>query len=178
MQKRYYDLNSYFQERYGRRVHKITVDAGLTCPNRDGTISSKGCIYCNERGSGTGANRRGLSVTEQLERGKIAVTKRFKAKRFIAYFQAFSNTYAPFPKLESLYAEALAVENVVGLSIGTRPDCVTPSILDLLQSYAKERLIWIEYGLQSVHDRTLDIINRGHDFKPRDTVMVRGGLVF
>ena len=165
MKKRFYDLNSYFRERYGHRVHKITVDAGMTCPNRDGKISTKGCIYCNELGSGTGMHRRGLSITEQLVRAKPKVIKRFKAKKFIAYFQAFTNTYAPLAKLESLYNEALAVEDVIGLSIGTRPDCVTLPVLDLLASYASDRLIWIEYGLQSVHDKTLAIINRGHDFK-------------
>jgi radical SAM protein (TIGR01212 family) len=165
MQQRFYDLNTYFREKFGCRVQKITIDAGLTCPNRDGTISSKGCIFCNDRGSGTGAHQIGLSITEQLVNGKKALSKRYKANKFIAYFQSFSNTYAPISTLESLYDEALAVEDVVGLSIGTRPDCVTSPILDLLQSYAKDRLLWIEYGLQSIHDKTLDVINRGHHFQ-------------
>jgi uncharacterized protein len=165
MQQRYYDLNSYFREKFGCRVQKITIDAGLTCPNRDGTVSSKGCIFCNDRGSGTGARQLGLSITEQLVNGKKALSKRYKAKKFIGYFQSFSNTYAPISTLEAFYDEALAVENVVGLSIGTRPDCVALPVLDLLQSYAKDRLIWIEYGLQSVHNKTLDVINRGHDFQ-------------
>ncbi len=163
MKKRYNDLNTYLRTLFGCRVQKISIDAGLSCPNRDGTISTGGCIYCNARGSGTGAHARGLSVTEQLIRGKHALSKRYKAKKFIAYFQSFSNTYAPYEKLRSLYQEALAVEDVVGLSIGTRPDCVDEPVLTLLQGYAKDYLVWIEYGLQSAHDATLSLINRGHD---------------
>ncbi len=163
--KRYYDLNTYFKSIYGQRVHKITVDAGLTCPNRDGTISTVGCIYCNAKGSGTGAHARGQSVRQQLEMGRIGVAKRFKAKKFIAYFQSYTNTYAPFDVLKRLYDEALSVEGVVGLAIGTRPDCVNDCILDLLTQYARNHLIWIEYGLQSCHDETLAAINRGHNFE-------------
>lgn len=162
--KRYRDLNSYLKETFGCRVQKITVDSGLSCPNRDGTLSTGGCIYCNDRGSGTGAFRRGFSVKEQLIQGKIALSKRYKAKKFIAYFQSFSNTYATLDRLKNLYDEALSVEDIVGLSIGTRPDCVTDQILSLLQDYAKTHLIWIEYGLQSANDHTLKLINRGHDF--------------
>ncbi len=164
MKKRYNDLNSYLKGLYGARVHKISVDAGLTCPNRDGTISWNGCIYCNEKGSGTGAHNRGLSIRSQLEGSKKAIIKRFKAKYFIAYFQSFTNTYAPLKTLKQLYDQALAVEDIVGLSIGTRPDCVNEHILALLSDYAKQYLIWLEYGLQSIHDITLKKINRGHDF--------------
>jgi len=163
--KRYNDLNSHLRSLYGCRVQKITIDAGLSCPNRDGTISTDGCIYCNAKGSGSGAHARGLSVTEQLQQGKTALFRRYKAKKFIAYFQSFSNTYAPLPKLKRLYEEALAVEDVVGLSIGTRPDCISPPLLELLEGYAQSHLIWIEYGLQSAHDRALVLINRGHDFR-------------
>ncbi len=162
-QNRYNDFNSYLRNMFGCRVQKITVDAGLTCPNRDGTLSTDGCIYCNSRGSGTGAHARGLSVTQQLINGKDALARRYKAKKFIAYFQSFSNTYAPLPALQSLYAEALNVDDVVGLSIGTRPDCVDDAVLNLLQDYARHYLIWIEYGLQSASDATLTYINRGHD---------------
>lgn len=161
---RYYDLNTYFHNLFGQRVHKITVDAGFTCPNRDGTISDGGCIYCNAKGSGTGAHARGQSVREQLEVGKIAVAKRFKAKKFIAYFQSYTNTYGPFERLKKVYGDALSVTDVVGMAIGTRPDCVDDAVLDLLGEYARTHLIWLEYGLQSCHDETLDIINRGHDF--------------
>jgi uncharacterized protein len=163
--KYYYDLNTYFRDLFGQRVHKITVDAGFNCPNRDGTISTGGCIYCNDRGSGTGAYARGISVREQLEVGKIKVARRFKAKKFMAYFQSYSNTYAPVDVLKKIYDEALSVPDVVGLTIGTRPDCVNEPILDLLSYYARTHLIWLEYGLQSCHDDTLNSINRGHDFK-------------
>ncbi|MBW2589594.1 MAG: TIGR01212 family radical SAM protein [Deltaproteobacteria bacterium] len=165
MNKRYNDLNSYFRSIFGCRVQKITVDAGLYCPNRDGKISTGGCIYCNTRGSGTGAHAKGYSVTDQILAGKKALSKRYKAKKFIAYFQSFTNTYAPLDRLKSLYEEALSIEGVVGLSIGTRPDCVDESVLKLIESYAKAHLIWIEYGLQSIHDTSLALINRGHDFQ-------------
>ncbi|MGD9007474.1 MAG: TIGR01212 family radical SAM protein [Desulfobacteraceae bacterium] len=163
MKKRFYDLNTYFRDRYGERVHKISIDAGMNCPNRDGTISTGGCIFCNAKGSGTGNLAKGLSITQQLEQSKAPVIKRFKARKFIAYFQSFTNTYASFEKLKQLYDEALAVPDVIGLAIGTRPDCISDKVLDLLQAYAQHRLIWIEYGLQSAHDATLALINRGHD---------------
>ena len=163
MTNRYYDLNCYLRNIFGRRVQKISLDAGLTCPNRDGRISTGGCIYCNSRGSGTGASSQGLSIKEQIMRGKEFLKKRYKAQKFIAYFQSFSNTYGPYEKLKGLYEEALAIDDIVGLAIGTRPDCVDESVLTLLGSYAKDYLVWIEYGLQSIHDRTLAAINRGHD---------------
>ncbi len=162
--KRYRDLNSYFKSVFGCRVQKITVDAGFTCPNRDGRLATGGCIYCNQRGSGTGAYARGLSVTDQILAGKEALARRYKAKKFIAYFQAHTNTYAPTEKLKNLYDEALAIDDVVGLAIGTRPDCVEESTLSLLQEYARDRMIWLEYGVQSAVDETLVRINRGHDF--------------
>ena len=165
MKSPYYDLNSYLRNIFGCRVQKISLDAGLTCPNRDGRISTGGCIYCNSRGSGTGASSQGLSITEQIMRGKEFLKKRYKAQKFIAYFQSFSNTYGPYEKLKGLYQEALAIDDIVGLSIGTRPDCVDESVLTLLVRYAKDYLVWIEYGLQSIHDRTLAAINRGHDVK-------------
>jgi radical SAM protein (TIGR01212 family) len=152
MKKRYNDLNTYFRSLFGCRVQKITIDAGLSCPNRDGTVSTGGCIYCNARGSGSGALSRGLSITEQLVQGKQALARRYKAGKFMAYFQSFSNTYAPVDTLKRLYDEALSVEDVVGLSIGTRPDCVDEAVLNLLQGYA-----------QSARDATLVLINRGHD---------------
>ena len=179
MNKRYYDLNTYLRSLYGCRVQKITVDAGLSCPNRDGTLSTGGCIYCNARGSGTGALARGLSVAEQLRRGKLSLFRRYKARKFLAYFQSFSNTYGPVEKLKLLYDEALAVEDIVGLSIGTRPDCVGQSVLELLQDYAQEYLLWVEYGLQSANDATLALVNRGHDtqcFKDAVKATVNRGI--
>lgn len=163
MEPLYYDLNAYFRRRFGFRVHKISVDAGLSCPNRDGTLGRGGCIYCNARGSGTGAHARGESVTRQIERGRDFLARRYKAQGFLAYFQSFSNTYAPLAHLEALYREALAVPGVLGLAIGTRPDCVDGPVLDLLAELARTRLVWVEYGLQSAWDRTLEAIGRGHD---------------
>lgn len=165
MKKRYNDLNSWLQKMYGCRVHKISIDAGFSCPNRDGTISSSGCIFCNAHGSGTGAHAKGLSITDQIMNSKSAIIKRFKAKKYIAYFQSFTNTYAPVETLKALYEEALAVKDVVGLSIGTRPDCINEPILKLLQEYSTNYLIWLEYGLQSADDSTLTFINRGHTFQ-------------
>lgn len=164
MRQRYNDFNAYLKNIFGCRVQKITIDAGLSCPNRDGTISKDGCIYCNVRGSGTGAHSKGLSVIDQIVSAKSALFNRYKAKKFIAYFQSFTNTYGPFDTLKHLYEQALGVEDVVGISIGTRPDCVNEPILDLLQGYVDNYLVWIEYGLQSANDSTLALINRGHDF--------------
>ena len=162
--KRYYDFNTYLKNRHGCRVQKITIDAGMTCPNRDGTISRGGCIYCNATGSGTGAHNRGESVTGQLEAGKRIMGRRYKAAKFIAYFQSYTNTYAPLGRLAAMYDEAMAVPGVVGLSVGTRPDCVGPDTIDLLASYTRKGMVWVEYGLQSAHDETLARINRGHTF--------------
>ncbi|RPH52797.1 MAG: TIGR01212 family radical SAM protein [Desulfobacteraceae bacterium] len=165
MKNRYYDLNTYFRNIFGCRVQKISVDAGFTCPNRDGSISTGGCIYCNSRGSGTGARAAGLSVSQQLIAGKAALSRRYKAEKFIAYFQSYSNTYAPVEKLKILYEEALSVENIAGLSIGTRPDCINQPVLALLENFAQDHLVWVEYGLQSASDETLLFINRGHDYE-------------
>ncbi len=170
---RYYDLNAYLRAHFGCRVQKITVDAGLTCPNRDGTVATGGCIYCNSKGAGTGAHARGMSITEQILSGKAFVGRRYRANKFIAYFQSFSNTYASTETLTRLYDEALSVEGVVGLSIGTRPDCVSDPVLSLLESYARRCLVWVEYGLQSAHDDTLRRINRGHDCRCFEDAVAR-----
>jgi len=162
--KRYRDYNTYLREIFGERVQKISLDAGLDCPNRDGTISDRGCIYCDSRGSGTGAMiHRGLSIEEQIMEGRRNMGRRYGAKRFIAYFQSFTNTYAPALRLKQLFDEALSHPDMVGISVATRPDCVSHEILKLLGSYGKKHLVWIEYGLQSAHDVTLSRINRGHD---------------
>ena len=157
----YRDYNSYLRETFGCRVQKISLDAGLSCPNRDGTFARSGCIYCNEKGSGTGAARF-ATISEQVRAGKERLARRYKAKKFIAYFQSFSNTYAPLPRLESLYGEALEDPDVVGLSIGTRPDCVADETLDLLATLCKTSQISLELGLQSANDDTLERIRRGH----------------
>ena len=162
--KRYRDFNSYLREIFGERVQKISLDAGLGCPNRDGTISLRGCVFCDRLGSGTGALiDRGLSIDEQITQARAIIQSRYNARKFIAYFQSFTNTYASLAHLKTLYESALSHQGIVGLSVGTRPDCVTRDILNLLSSYKKDYLVWIEYGLQSAHDITLRQINRGHD---------------
>lgn len=150
---------------FKERVQKISVDAGLTCPNRDGKLSGTGCIYCNSKGSGTNASARGLSIKEQIEAGKIGARIKYKAKKFLAYFQSYTNTYTSCAHMKEIFDEALSCDGVVGMAIGTRPDCIDPEKLDLLEAYARDFLVWLEYGLQSIHDETLKRINRGHTFQ-------------
>ena len=172
--KRYYDLKSYWRNMFGCNVHKLAIDAGFTCPNRDGLVATGGCIYCDGRGSMLRQQGVLPSVAEQIASGK----KYYKpqAAKFIAYFQTFTNTYAPVEKLRALYDEALAQEDVIGLSIGTRPDCLGLDVVELLSEYAKKYHIWVELGLQSVHDKTLSFINRGHNFQQfQDAVNVLAG---
>ncbi len=158
----YLTFNEYLRRKFGCRVQKIPLDAGFTCPNRDGTLGKGGCIYCNAAGSGTGAHARGLTILEQMRLGTEWARRRYKARKFIAYFQSFSNTYAPKERLRELYSQALSVPEVVGLFIGTRPDCVDEEILALVQGISQGRMIWMEYGLQSASDETLERIHRGH----------------
>jgi radical SAM protein (TIGR01212 family) len=161
--KNYYDLKSYWRNLFGCNVHKLQIDAGFNCPNRDGQVAVGGCIYCDGRGSKLRQQGVLPSVAEQIASGK----KYYKphAAKFIAYFQTFTNTYAPVDKLRALYDEALAQDDVIGLSIGTRPDCLGSDIVELLSGYAKKYHIWVELGLQSSNDRTLQFINRGHNFQ-------------
>jgi len=163
--RKYNDYNTYLKDLYGQRVQKITIDAGLTCPNRDGSLSKKGCIYCNNRGSGSGAFIKGQSISEQVDQGRRAMIRKYHAKLFLAYFQSYTNTYTSCENLKLMFDTALSYEDMVGMAIGTRPDCVDQGKIDLIESYAKKYLVWLEYGLQSAHDTTLSLINRGHDFK-------------
>ncbi|MEN6447684.1 MAG: TIGR01212 family radical SAM protein [Syntrophaceae bacterium] len=160
----YRTLSAYLRERFGKRVQKISLDAGLSCPHRDSNRQG-GCIYCNAEGSGTGAQARRMGLTEQIESQMQVMARRYGAQAFIAYFQSFSNTYAPLQVLKPLYDTILPFPGIVGLAIGTRPDCIDASKLDLVASYAPGRDVWIEYGLQSASDKTLTLINRGHDVK-------------
>jgi hypothetical protein len=163
--KRYSDYNTYLRQLFGQRVQKISIDAGLSCPNRDGVISRQGCIYCNSKGSGSGLFSRGFSIKEQVEKGKIGTIKKYKAKKFLAYFQSYTNTYTHCGHMKQMFDEALSCPGMVGMAIGTRPDCIDTPKLDLIASYAKDYLVWLEYGLQSAHDATLKTINRGHTVK-------------
>jgi hypothetical protein len=161
--KRYHDFKSFLLNRFGHKVYKLQIDAGFTCPNRDGTLSTGGCIYCNSRFSDLRQTAPLPTITEQLTRGKALYARMRGAKKFIAYFQTATNTYAPRKRLKRLYEEALSQDDVIGLAVGTRPDCVPDDVIDLFESYTDTYDIWIEYGLQSIHNRTLDAINRGHD---------------
>lgn len=161
--KRYCDFKSFLVNRFGCKVHKLQIDAGFTCPNRDGKVAAGGCAYCDGRGSSLRQKGPLPSVAEQIRSGKGLYRNLRGAAKFIAYFQTFTNTYGPVEKLKALYDEAILQEDVIGLSIGTRPDCIDEEILNLLQDYAKRSHVWIEYGLQSIHDRTLERMNRGHD---------------
>jgi len=163
--KRYYDLKSFFVNRFGCKVYKLQIDAGFTCPNRDGTVSRGGCIYCDGRFSRLRQQGPLPSVAEQIRSGKAFYRGKRGAQKFIAYFQTATNTYAPLGRLRTLYDEALSQDDIVGISVGTRPDCVPDEVIHLFEGYALDRHVWLEYGLQSIHDRTLRFINRGHDFE-------------
>ena len=162
--KPYHSLDYEMKKQYGEKVYKLSVNAGMTCPNRDGTLGVGGCIFCSEGGSGDFAAR-GESVQEQLERGKTFFRGKNVGRLFIAYFQAFTNTYAPVDRLEALYREALDVENVAGISIATRPDCLGDGVLALFERLKAEyagKFIWIELGLQTINEATALLIRRGY----------------
>jgi radical SAM protein (TIGR01212 family) len=164
------------KDRFGGAVFKVNVDAGFTCPNRDGTVSTGGCIYCNNDSFRPSACTSLLPVREQVERGIPYLRSRYGAGRFLVYFQPYTNTYAPVSTLERLYREALSVPGVIGLAIGTRPDCIDGEKIALLESLARDHFILIEFGLQSIHDRTLEFINRGHDYACfRDALSLTAG---
>ncbi|HEY9714051.1 MAG TPA: TIGR01212 family radical SAM protein [Chroococcales cyanobacterium] len=170
-EKRYRTFTDYLRQEFAApaeekpgttRVYRVPIDAGFTCPNRDGSRAFGGCTFCDDRGSGAPTIDQRLLVEEQLRTGIARVRKRFKANKFLAYFQAFTNTYAPEAVLKSLYDTALAHEEVVGLCIGTRPDCLPDNVLDLLAEYARKTYVLVEVGLQTAVNRTLETINRGH----------------
>ncbi len=160
LNKRYYPFSKYLVETFSKKVYKITLDGGFYCPNRDGTISSGGCIFCDEVGSYSRCNDK-ITISEQIISSMELLKNKFKAELFMAYFQSYSNTYAPIEKLKKIYDEVFKFDKIVSISIGTRPDCVDNDKLNLISTYPHP---WIEYGLQSAHDETLKLINRGHDY--------------
>ena len=162
MQKRYYPFSKYLKETFNKKVYKITLDGGFNCPNRDGTISSGGCIFCDETGSYSRCNCSKNSIQTQIKESMLKLSEQFKAEAFMAYFQSYSNTYAPIEKLKEIYDSVFFDEKIVSISIGTRPDCVDKEKLNLISTYKHP---WIEYGLQSANNKTLELINRGHDFE-------------
>ncbi len=169
---RYYPFSAFLKDNFPVKIHKVSIHAGFTCPNRDGLVGVGGCTYCANESFSPNVRETILPIKEQVENGVKFLKKRYGAEKFIAYFQAFTNTYADVDTLKARYDEALSNKDVIGLSIGTRPDCITEEVLDLIHSYTKKYHVWIEYGLQSIHDRTLRLINRGHDYKSfEDAVM-------
>jgi radical SAM protein (TIGR01212 family) len=160
--KRYNGLNRVLKETFAARVYKVGLRLEFTCPNRDGTVAVGGCIYCNNASHTPETYRPRVPVAEQLRQGIEAVRKRHRAEKFIAYFQSYTNTYDSVSKLEKLYREALDCPGIVGLSISTRPDCIPKDVLELLTDLSRETYLWLELGLESMHDRTLKWVNRGH----------------
>lgn len=164
-ERRYNSYAGYFRRLFGRRMQKLSVDAGFSCPNRDGRIATGGCTFCNNGAFTPSYCSRGLSITRQIEEGVAFHRWRYReAQRYLVYFQSFSNTYAPLEVLRERYGEALAHPDVAGLIIGTRPDCVDEAVLDYLAELARDRYVAIEYGIESVYDASLRAVNRGHDF--------------
>lgn len=161
----YNDFGSWMKKHFPFKVQKISIDAGFSCPNRDGTIARGGCTYCDNRTFNPSYCHKRDSVTEQLEAGKRFFSTKYPEMKYLAYFQAYTNTYSPTSKLRAMYEEALAVKDVVGLVIGTRPDCVSNDLLDYLQELNKETFILVEYGIESANNKTLEYINRGHTFE-------------
>lgn len=159
--KPYYSLDYYLKEIYGEKVYRLSLNGGMTCPNRDGTIDTRGCIFCSAGGSGDFATSPLLSITEQIEDAKKRITDKSKARKFIAYFQAYTNTYAPIEYLRKIYLEAVMHPDIVLLSIATRPDCLNQDIIDLLSEIHAIKPVWIELGLQTIHPKTSAFIRSG-----------------
>lgn len=159
---KYTSLNEYLKSRFGCKVYKIAVDGGFTCPNRDGTIDSRGCIFCSAGGSGEFASDRNLSISQQIENGKRLVEKKIKDGKYIAYFQPFTNTYAPVERLRGLYMQAVEHPDIVAVSVATRPDCLGDDVLDLLDEINKIKPLFVELGLQTIHESTAKYIRRGY----------------
>lgn len=158
----YRTLNTYYQEKFGCKVYKLAIDAGFTCPNRDGAVGEGGCIFCSGMGSGEFAQSPCESISQQLELAKGRVAAKNKSGRYIAYFQAFTNTYAPIDRLKKLYYEAVGPEDIVGLAIGTRPDCLGQEVVELLKEINRIKPVSVELGLQTVHETTIHYIRRGY----------------
>lgn len=161
---RYRSFNRFLRERFGHKVYRVTVDGGFTCPNVDGTVTTGGCVYCDNRSFSPNRRLPRTSIREQVKRGIAILGPRYGVEHFIAYFQAATNTHAPPDKLRRLYDQALDHPKVVGLAVGTRPDSVPDPVLDLLGEYARDHYVCLELGLQTIHDRSLDWMNRGHHF--------------
>lgn len=161
----YLSFNKYLKDKFGQKVYKISLDGGFTCPNRDGKIDTRGCIFCSKGGSGDFAQNRDLSITEQIESGKKRVEKKIKSGKYIAYFQAFTNTYAPVEILRTKYSEAINHPDIVALSIATRPDCLGDDVIELLDEMNKIKPVFVELGLQTIHSDSAKYIRRGYSLE-------------
>lgn len=169
----YYSLNQYLRDTFGQKVYKIAIDGGFTCPNRDGTLDTRGCIFCSGAGSGEFAQDRMESIALQITKAKERVAGKIKEGKYIAYFQAFTNTYAPVSRLRKLYEEAMAQEDIVALSIATRPDCLSTEIIELLVECNRKMPVWVELGLQTIHEDTAQYIRRGYALSVFDDAVNR-----
>lgn len=166
--KRYHSLDYHLKSTYGEKLYKIALDGGMTCPNRDGTLGNRGCIFCSVGGSGDFTASSRLSVSEQLQQGKSLIEKKHTGQSYIAYFQAYTNTYASVSYLETLFMDAISIPEVKILSIATRPDCLGPDILDLLSRLNQYKPVWIELGLQTIHENSAAFIRRGYELSVFD----------
>lgn len=164
-------LNQYYRKIFGEKVYKLSLDGGFTCPNRDGTLGWRGCIFCSEGGSGDFAASRTLSVSEQLKKAKEIFSCKNIGKKYIAYFQAFTGTYAPYPYLKQQYLEAIEPDDIVGLAIGTRPDCLPDQVMRLLSEINTKKPVFLELGLQTIHERTAHFIRRGYELPVFETAV-------
>ena len=162
-EKRYYSLDYYIKQTFGEKLYKLSLDGGMSCPNRDGTLGTGGCIFCSEGGSGDFAGDRTNTIKEQLEIAKHLVSNKYQGSSYIAYFQAYTNTYAPVSYLNKIFTEAIEDSEVKVLSIATRPDCLCEDVLDLLASLNRSKPVWVELGLQTIHKPTSDFIRRGYE---------------
>lgn len=168
---KYYSLNQYLRDTFGCKVYKISLNAGFTCPNRDGTIDTRGCIFCSKGGSGDFARSSSMTITQQIESGKSLVADKIKNGKYIAYFQAFTNTYAPVEILKSKFEEAINHRDIIAISIATRPDCLGDDVIALLDKLNKIKPVFVELGLQTIHERTALYIRRGYDLSVYDTAV-------
>lgn len=169
----YYSFNRYLRERFGCKVYKISINGGFTCPNRDGTLGTGGCIFCSAGGSGDFAESPGLSITQQIENGKKRVRKKIKNGKYIAYFQAFTNTYAPAEILRKKFTEAIDHPDIAMLSVATRPDCLPDEVIDLLKDLNEIKPVSVELGLQTIHEKSAEYIRRGYDLSCYDRAVSR-----
>ena len=160
---RYYSFNQAMLDRFGCKVYKLSLNAGLGCPNRDGTVGRRGCTFCSALGSGDFAPPADLPISRQLEEARARVAAKNPGGKYIAYFQSYTNTYGPPDLLRRLYSEATAPEDIVGLDVATRPDCLGPAVLDVLAEFAAQKPLWVELGLQTIHENTARVIRRGWD---------------